>query len=402
MKLLLGSTSFISSTLSPGALARLKPEKTGEKLNHLGIKPILLTVPPGMKSESLVQNAVIKIIGIGSGGNNAVNHMIESGIEGVEFLSIDTDLKALSKTSAKKAFRIGHNFTMDLGSSEDDEVSRQASIVDRERMQEAISGADMLFIIAGMGGETGTGAAPVVAQIAKEMEILTIAVVTKPFISEGSYRTALADQGIKEISTHIDSIITIPNEKLMLSDNKATSLEAFNKSNELLATLVKDIAEVITRPGLIGIDYADVRTVTADMGMAMMGTGKATGKNRAKEAALSAIYSPFLDGVNIADAQGILVTITAGLDLSIGELDEVASSICALASGDTICALASGDTTIVVGAPIDSGNTSGELRVTLLATGLGKEVRAKIESSLRKPKRAGQIDYSPLDKPVES
>ncbi len=393
MKLLLGSTAFISSILSPGALARLKQEKSGEKLNHLDIKPDLRTATPVMKLEALSQNAVIKVIGIGGGGNNAVNHMIESGIEGVEFLCIDTDLQALSKTSAKKAFRISHNFTRNLGSSEDDEVSRQSSIFDRERIQQAISGADMLFIIAGMGGETGTGAAPVVAQIAKEMDILTIAVATKPFNSEGSYRTALADQGIKELSTHIDSLITIPNEKLMLSDNKATSLEAFNKSNELLATLVKDIAEVITRPGLIGIDYADVRTVTADMGMAMMGTGKATGKNRAKEAALSAIYSPFLDGVNIADAQGILVTITAGLDLSIGELDEVAS---------TICALASGDTTIVVGAPIDSGNTSGELRVTLLATGLGKEVRAKIESSLRKPKRAGQIDYSPLDKPVES
>ena len=295
MKLLLGSTSFISSIFSLEALARLKPEKSSEKLNHLGIKPDLRKAPPVMKFEALSQNAVIKVIGIGGGGNNGVNHMIKSGIEGVEFLCIDTDLQALSKTSAKKAFRISHNFTRNLGFSEDDEVSRQSSIFDRERIQEAISGADMLFIIAGMGGETGTGAAPVVAQIAKEMEILTIAVVTKPFISEGSYRTALADQGIKELSTHIDSLITIPNEKLMLSDIEASSLEAFNKSNELLATTVKDIAEVITRPGLIGIDYADVRIVTADMGMAMMGTGKATGKNRAKEAALAAISSPFLD-----------------------------------------------------------------------------------------------------------
>ncbi|MBT4862785.1 MAG: cell division protein FtsZ [Gammaproteobacteria bacterium] len=393
MKLLLGSTSFISSIFSLDAPARLKQENTGEKLNHLGIKPELGTVPPEIKLEALTQNAVIKVIGIGGGGNNAVKHMIESGIEGIEFVCIDTDLRAPTKTSAKKAFRIGPNFTRNSGSREDGEVSRQSSIVDREQIQEAISGTDMLFIIAGMGGETGTGAAPVVAQIAKEMDILTIAVVTNPFNSEGSRCTDLAEQGIKDVSTHIDSIITIPNEKLMLPENGATSVKAFNKSNELLAITVKDIAEVITRPGVIGIDYADVRTVMADMGMAIMGTSKATGKNRAKEAALAAITSPFLDNINIANAKGVLVTVTAGRDLSIDELDEVASTISEVASDEAI---------IVVGAPIDPAITPGELRVTLVATGLDNEVRAKIESSLRKPKRAGQIDYSPLDKPVES
>ena len=328
----------------------------------MDIKPEFGATPP------LSQNAVIKVIGVGGGGNNAVNHMIESGIEGVEFLCIDTDLQALSKTRAKIAFQIGHDSIRDLGSS-------QSSIVAREQIQEAISGADMLFIIAGMGGETGTVAAPVVAQIAKEMNILTIAVVTKPFNSEGSHRMALAEQGIKDVSTHIDSIITIPNEKLMLSDIEAKSSESFNKSNELLGITVKDIAEVITRPGVICIDYADVRTVTADMGIAMMGTGKANGKNRAKEAALAAISHPFLDNINIAVAKGILMTVTTGRDLSTDELDEVASNIIEVASDEAI---------IVVGAPIDPAITSGELRVTLVATGLDNAARTKITESYPK------------------
>jgi cell division protein FtsZ len=255
----------------------------------------------------------------------------------------------------------------------------------------------MLFITAGMGGGTGTGAAPVIAQIAKEMGVLTVAVVTKPFGFERGKRMALAEQGIKELSESVDSLITIPNDKLMpVLGKQTTVLEVFNTANDVLRGAVQGIAELITCPGLINVDFADVRTVMSEMGMAMMGSGEATGEDRATEAAVAAISSPLLEDIDIAGAQGILVNVTAGLDLAIGELDDV---------GSTITELASDDATVVVGTVIDSEMTSGELRVTLVATGLGKEKKQQkpdvsVATPIIKPEKTGQVDYTKLDQPI--
>jgi len=309
------------------------------------------------------QNAVIKVIGVGGGGGNAVKHMRLSGIEGVEFICANTDSQALRNTDVKSSIQIGCNITKGLGAGANPELGRQAAMEDRDRIQEAIEGSDMLFITAGMGGGTGTGAAPVVAQVAKELGILTVAVVTRPFDMEGGKRNRIADQGIAELGKYVDSLITIPNEKLLTVLGPSTSLlEAFAKANEVLQGAVQGIAELITRPGLINVDFADVRTVMSEMGMAMMGTGEAVGEGRASEAAEAAVSSPLLEDVNLAGANGILVNVTAGEDLSIGELQEV---------GETIKAFASEDATVVLGTVIDPemGNV---LRVTVVATGLGQ------------------------------
>ncbi len=348
--------------------------------------------------DAFSQNAVIKVIGVGGGGGNAVQHMVDSGIEGVEFMCVNTDVQALKKMEAKTSIQIGSSITKGLGAGADPGVGRQAAMEDRERIQESISDTDMLFITAGMGGGTGTGAAPVIAQIAKEMGILTVAVVTKPFGFERAKRMALAEQGIKELSESVDSLITIPNQKLMpVLGKQTTVLEVFTKANDVLRGAVQGIAELITCPGLINVDFADVRTVMSEMGMAMMGSGEAVGEDRAKEAALAAISSPLLEDINIAGAQGILVNVTAGLDLAIGELDDV---------GSTITEMSSDDATVVVGTVIDSEMTSGELRVTLVATGLGKDDKKKIQPDIEaaipiiKPEKTGQIDYTKLDQPV--
>ncbi len=344
--------------------------------------------------DAFTENAVIKVMGVGGGGGNAVQHMVESGIEGVEFLCVNTDVQALKKMSAKTTIQIGSSITKGLGAGADPGIGRQAAMEDRERIQEAISGTDMLFLTCGMGGGTGTGATPVIAQIAKEMGILTVAVVTKPFGFERGKRMALAEQGIKELGGSVDSLITIPNEKLMpVLGKQTTVLEVFEKANDVLRGAVQGIAELITCPGLINVDFADVRTVMSEMGMAMMGSGTATGENRATEAAEAAVASPLLEDVNIAGAQGILVNVTAGMDLSIGELDDVGSAITKLASDDA---------TVVVGTVIDSEMTSGELRVTMVATGLGKEKIAAPtpEVSAIKPERTGEVDYSKLDQPT--
>ena len=309
------------------------------------------------------QNAVIKVIGVGGGGGNAVKHMRLSGIEGVEFICANTDSQALRNTDVKSSIQIGCNITKGLGAGANPELGRQAAMEDRDRIQEAIEGSDMLFITAGMGGGTGTGAAPVVAQVAKELGILTVAVVTRPFDMEGGKRNRIADQGIAELGKYVDSLITIPNEKLLSVLGPSTSLlEAFAKANEVLQGAVQGIAELITRPGLINVDFADVRTVMSEMGMAMMGTGEAVGEGRASEAAEAAISSPLLEDVNLAGANGILVNVTAGEDLSIGELQEV---------GETIKAFASDDATVVLGTVIDPEMGSA-LRVTVVATGLGQ------------------------------
>ena len=343
--------------------------------------------------DSHTNDPVIKVIGVGGGGGNAVQHMVSAGIEGVEYICLNTDIQALNKMELRTTMQIGASITKGLGAGADPGIGRQAALEDRERIQEVIEGSNMLFVTAGMGGGTGTGAAPVIAQIAKEMGILTVAVVTKPFGFERTKRMAQANMGIKELSGVVDSLITIPNDKLMPVLGKQTSLlEVFEKANDVLRGAVQGIAELITCPGLINVDFADVRTVMSEMGLAMMGTGSATGDNRAKEAAMSAISSPLLEDINISGAQGILVNVTAGLDLAIGELDDV---------GTAITELASPDANVVVGTVIDSNMTDGELRVTMVATGLGSDkIDADAPISAIQPESNGEVDYKKLERPT--
>ena len=313
------------------------------------------------------QNAIIKVIGVGGGGGNAVNHMVSSAIDGVEFICANTDAQALKNTPVKTVLQLGNNSTKGLGAGANPEIGRQAAIEDRERIQEVIAGSDMVFITAGMGGGTGTGAAPIVAEIAKELGILTVAVVTKPFPFEGKKRMVLAEKGIEELALHVDSLITIPNEKLLhVLGKEMTLLNAFKAANDVLLGAVQGIAELITCPGLINVDFADVRTVMSEMGDAMMGTGCAKGESRAREAAEAAIHSPLLEDINVQGARGILVNITAGMDMSIGEFEEV---------GQAIRDFASDDANVVVGTVIDP-ELSDEMRVTVVATGLGSKMEA--------------------------
>ena len=309
------------------------------------------------------QGAVIKVVGVGGGGGNAVTHMVTSGIEGVDFICINTDAQALKHSKVKASLQIGSNITKGLGAGADPEVGRQAAMEDRDRIVELVDGSDMIFITAGMGGGTGTGAAPVVAQVAKELGILTVAVVTKPFEMEGNKRLALADQGISELGKYVDSLITIPNQKLLtVLGGDTTLLDAFRSANQVLQGAVQGIAELITRPGLINVDFADVKTVMAETGMAMMGSGAATGENRARVAAESAISSPLLEDVNLSGAHGLLINVTAGMDLRTSEFHVV---------GDTIKQYASEDATVVVGYVIDPEMTD-QIRVTVVATGIGR------------------------------
>ena len=291
------------------------------------------------------QGAVIKVIGVGGGGGNAVAHMIQAGIEGVDFICINTDAQALKHSKVKVGLQIGCNITKGLGAGADPEVGRQAAMEDRDRIIEMIEGSDMLFITAGMGGGTGTGAAPVVAQVAKELGILTVAVVTRPFEMEGSKRHGSAERGIAELSKHVDSLITIPNQKLLtVLGGDVTLLDAFKSANQVLQGAVQGIAELITRPGMINVDFADVRTVMAETGMAMMGSGTARGENRAREAAEAAVSSPLLEDVNLQGAHGLLINVTAGMDLRTSEFSVV---------GDTVKQYASEDANVVVGCVID-------------------------------------------------
>ncbi|MFB1485570.1 MULTISPECIES: cell division protein FtsZ [unclassified Thiocapsa] len=309
------------------------------------------------------QNAVIKVVGVGGGGGNAVNHMVAATIEGVDFICANTDAQALKSSQVKTILQLGAGITKGLGAGADPEVGRNSAMEDRDRIQEALEGADMVFITAGMGGGTGTGAAPVVAQVAKELGILTVAVVTKPFPFEGTKRRRIAEEGIAELAKHVDSLITIPNEKLLAVLGKDMSLlGAFSAANDVLLHATQGIAELITRPGLINVDFADVKTVMSEMGVAMMGTGAARGEHRAREAAEAAIRSPLLEDIDLAGAKGILVNITAGLSLTIGEFDEV---------GNTVRDFADDDATVVVGTVIDPV-LDDELRVTVVATGLGE------------------------------
>ena len=345
--------------------------------------------------DNIPQNAVIKVVGIGGGGGNAVRHMIEQQVEGVDFICANTDAQALKNVSAQTVLQLGGHLTKGLGAGANPNVGREAAMEDRERIAETLQGADMVFITAGMGGGTGTGAAPVVAEVARELGILTVAVVTRPFPFEGRKRMAIADEGIKQLKDRVDSLITIPNEKLLSVLGKSTSLiDAFKAANDVLLGAVQGIADLIIRPGMINVDFADVRTVMSEMGMAMMGSGSGKGENRAREAAEAAIRSPLLEDVNLHGARGILVNITAGMDLSLGEFNEV---------GDTIEEFASSDATVVVGTVIDPEMTD-TLKVTVVATGLGSQATdaaAKPEKAVDNTRTAdGGLNYAVLDKPT--
>ena len=341
--------------------------------------------------ENYTPGATIKVVGIGGGGGNAVNQMVESSIEGVEFICINTDSQALRNFAGKSVLQIGGSVTKGLGAGANPEVGRQSALEDRERISEMLSGTDMVFLTAGMGGGTGTGAAPVIAQTAKEMGILTVAVVTKPFPFEGQRRLAVAQQGIDELGHHVDSLITIPNAKLLsVLGAEISLLNAFKAANQVLSGAVQGIAELITRPGLINVDFADVRTVMSEMGMAMMGSGTASGEDRALMAAQAAIGSPLLEDVNLNGACGILVNVTAGMTMTMKEFEEV---------GVTIADLASEDATVVIGTVIDPDMTD-DIRVTVVATGLGDQGPRRQERPM-KVVRTG-TDHRPAFRATEN
>ncbi|HEX7339414.1 MAG TPA: cell division protein FtsZ [Rhodanobacteraceae bacterium] len=313
--------------------------------------------------EKIAPNAVIKVIGVGGGGGNAVAHMVNANIDGVEFICANTDAQAMKNCGSRTVLQLGANVTKGLGAGANPEVGRQAALEDRERIEELLEGADMVFITAGMGGGTGTGAAPVVAQLAKEKGILTVAVVTKPFPFEGRRRMQVAMKGIEDLSQHVDSLIIVPNEKLLsVLGREVTLLSAFKAANEVLQGAVQGIADLITAPGLINVDFADVRTVMSEMGQAMMGSGCADGDDRAQAAAEAAVNNPLLEDVNLSGACGILVNVTAGPNLTMREFEEI---------GRVVHDFASEDATVVVGTSLDP-EMHDEVRVTVVATGLDR------------------------------
>ena len=348
-------------------------------------------------TEILQDTAVIKVVGVGGGGGNALEHMVAENIEGVDFICANTDAQALRNSNAKVVIQLGNELTKGLGAGANPQIGRQAAEEDREQIKQVLQGADMVFITAGMGGGTGSGAAPVFAEIAKELGILTVAVVTKPFSFEGKQRALAAEEAIRALSQSVDSLITIPNNKLLSVLGKNISLlNAFKAANNVLLGAVKGISDLITRPGLINVDFADVRTVMSEMGMAMMGTGCATGDQRARRAAEAAIASPLLEDINFSGARGILVNITAGMDMSIGEFEEV---------GDVVKEFISDEATVVVGTVIDPLMTD-ELRVTVIVTGLG-DLRHRSSPSANKSAPAfesrrgdGSFDYQQLERPA--
>jgi len=341
--------------------------------------------------DSAPQSAVIKVIGVGGGGGNAVQHMLNRQVDGVDFIAANTDAQALKNLDAKTNLQLGGAITKGLGAGANPAIGRQAAMDDRERIAEVLAGADMVFITAGMGGGTGTGAAPVVAEIARELDILTVAVVTRPFSFEKRDRTA--ELGLEELGRHVDSLITIPNEKLLAVLGERTSmLEAFAAANDVLLGAVQGIADLIIRPGMINVDFADVRTVMSEMGMAMMGTGSGAGENRARDAAEAAVRSPLLEDIDLHGAKGILVNVTAGPELSIGEFSDV---------GDTIENFASDQATVVVGTVIDP-EMGDELKVTVVATGLGGLAvpNVVVDNTQLLRETRDQVDYKALERPA--
>ena len=337
-------------------------------------------------------NAVIKVIGVGGGGGNALEHMLNSNVEGVEFVCANTDAQALKKSSARTILQLGNSVTKGLGAGANPDIGRQAALEDRDRILEMLEGADMIFITEGMGGGTGTGASPIIAQLAKDMGILTVAVVTKPFPFELKRRMKIAEEGIGELSQYVDSLITVPNERLLNVLGRGITLrDAFDAANDVLLGAVQGIAELITRPGMINVDFADVRTVMSERGRAMMGSAKANGEDRARSAAEAAIACPLLEDVNLSGARGILVNITAGPNLGMDEFAVV---------GEAIGEFASENALVVIGTVLDEG-VSDELRVTVVATGLGvSELREHKEVRAVTPNKTGEIDYKRLDLPT--
>jgi cell division protein FtsZ len=348
--------------------------------------------------DAQAQEAVIKVIGVGGCGGNAVDHMIVQGVQGVEFICANTDAQALKRNQAKTQLQLGSEITKGLGAGANPEIGRQAALEDRERIAEMISGADMLFLTAGMGGGTGTGAAPVVAEVAKEMGILTVAVVTKPFAFEGK-RQRLAQEGLDALAQHVDSLIVIPNDKLMqVLGNSITLDEAFRAANDVLHGAVAGIAEIISCPGMINVDFADVRTVMGEMGMAMMGSAKAAGIGRAREAAEQAVACPLLEDINISDARGVLVNISASkATFQLQEMYDVM---------ETIKAFAAESATVIVGTVYDE-SLEDALRVTIVATGLGKPLaRQNAKPMIVVAQKTGtdnmamEVDYNALEQPA--
>lgn len=342
--------------------------------------------------DSVAQDAVIKVVGVGGGGGNAVKHMVSTGIEGVDFIVANTDAQALTKIDGATSLQIGGNITKGLGAGANPDIGRQAALEDRERIQEIIMGADMIFVTAGMGGGTGTGAAPVVAQIARDMGILAVGVVTKPFVFEGASRMKIAQQGIQELSQHVDSLITIPNDKLLSVYGREFDLmNAFNGANDVLHNAVQGITELITHPGVINVDFADVRTVMSQNGMGMMGSGIASGEHRASLAAEAAVASPLLEDVNISGARGILVNVT-GTNLTLGEFEDIGAIISSFASDEAV---------VVMGTAIDP-ELQDDLRVTVVATGLGQQIKNMTKDPMKIVKRtsSGNVDYADYDKPT--
>lgn len=337
------------------------------------------------------ETAVIKVIGVGGGGGNAVSHMAQSHIEGVEFICANTDAQALRKLNVGTIIQLGVELTKGLGAGTNPEVGRQAAEENKERIKEVLQGSDMIFLTAGMGGGTGTGAIPVIASVAREMGILTVAVVTKPFIFEGKKKQAIADQGIAELEKYVDSLITIPNQKLLpVLGNHVSLLNAFKAANDVLRDAVQGITELIVHPGMINVDFADVRTVMLGMGAAIMGTGTASGDQRAREAAEKAIACPLLEDINLQGARGILVNISAA-DMGIAEFDEVGSIVHEFASEDAI---------IKIGTAIDP-DLGDEIKVTVVATGMGMPRQVhKAPVKLVQKAMVGEISYNELDKPT--
>jgi cell division protein FtsZ len=338
--------------------------------------------------DAQTQEAVIKVVGVGGCGGNAIDHMIAQGVQGVEFICANTDAQALKRNQAKIQLQLGAGITKGLGAGADPVIGREAALEDRERIAELINGADMLFLTAGMGGGTGTGAAPVVAEVAKELGILTVAVVTKPFAFEGK-RQRIAQEGLDALAPHVDSLIVIPNDKLMqVLGTQVTLDEAFRAANEVLHGAVAGIAEIISCPGMINVDFADVRTVMAEMGMAMMGSAKSAGADRARVAAEQAIACPLLEDVNISDARGVLINISASkATFQLQEMYDVM---------ETIKAFAADSATVIIGTVYDDG-LEEHLRVTIVATGLGKPLARQQAKPLTVVAQKTGTDNSPLD-----
>lgn len=334
--------------------------------------------------EEITGNASIKVVGVGGGGGNAVQHMVDVGIEGANFISVNTDKQALDKNGAGTKLVLGMEITDGLGAGANPQVGREAALEDRDKLREMLKGTDMVFVTAGMGGGTGTGAAPIVAQVAKELGILTVAVVTKPFELEGSKRMKIAQEGIKELIEEVDSLITIPNQKLLeVLGEDCSMLEAFKQANDVLAGAVRGISDIIIKPGLINVDFADVKTVMSEKGTAMMGTGTASGPDRASMAAEHAVASKLLEDISLQDAKGVLVNITAGPELSLGEIKAV---------GDCISDFASEEAIIVTGTVLDD-TRGNDLIVTVIATGLSSSLQ-----TISKP--SGQVNMLNDRKPL--